>query len=122
MTTETGQTSDTALIKQIAETLQEGNITLIQKVIEVIGPERTQEFLQKTLEIEAAGGMTTTDSSRRRTPGGVFFYTIRTSLPKEERKRIWPNPSKKRKRATTQDGTSTTVRSSTEPAMNKVSE
>jgi phosphorylated adapter RNA export protein len=96
MTQETDQDSNTALIKHIAETLQEGNITLIQKVIDVIGPERTQGFLQKALEIEAAGGMMTTDSSRRRTPGGVFFYTVRTSLPKEQRKRIWPQARKKK--------------------------
>jgi phosphorylated adapter RNA export protein len=113
---------DRALIKHVAETLQEGNVTLIQKIIEVIGPERTQEFLQKTLEIEAASGITTKDSSRRRSPGGVFFYIVRTSLPKEERKRIWPQARKKKSRAATQDDTSTTVGSSTEPPMNGVSE
>ena len=106
MTTETGQNSDEALIKHIAETLQERNHSLIKKIVHVIGPERAQEFLQKTLEIEAAGGMMTTDptrSSRRRSPGGVFFYTVRTSLPKEERKRIWPNPRKKKQGEPTPD-------------------
>ena len=110
MTTETAQPSEKALIKHIAETLQEGNIPLIKKVIDVIGPERTQEFLQKTLEMEAAGGLMTTDSSRRRTPGGVFFYTVRTSLPKEERKRIWPQARKKKQRAVIPDNQNTEVR------------
>ena len=105
MSNETVQIPDEALIKRIAETLQEGNITLIQKVIDVIGPERAQEFLQKTLELEAAGGLTTTDSSRRRTPGGVFFYIVRTSLPQEERKRIWPQARKKKHQESSNDST-----------------
>src|SRR5687768_8035874 len=105
MTTETAQTPDKALIKHIAETLQEGNIPLIKQVIDVIGPERAQELLQKTLEIEAAGGLMTTDSSRRRTAGGVFFYTVRASLPKEEKRRIWPQVRKKKQREGTEDTT-----------------
>ena len=117
MTHETVQNPNKALIKHIAETLQEGQITLFQKIIDGIGPERAQEFLQKTLEIEAAGGMMTTDSSRHRTPGGVFFYTIRTGLPVEERKRIWPQARKKKQRAATQDGASTTVGSSTKAGI-----
>jgi phosphorylated adapter RNA export protein len=96
MTHETVPNPDKALIKHIAETLQEGNVLLIKQVVEVIGPERTQEFLQKTLEIEAAGGLMTTDSKRRRTPGGVFFYTVRGGIPKEEQRRIWPHARKKR--------------------------
>ena len=105
MTAETAQPSEKALIKHIAETLQEGNIPLIKKVIDVIGPERTQEFLQKTLEMEAAGGLMTTDSSRRRTPGGVFFYTVRASVPKAEKRRIWPQVRKKKQREGTEDST-----------------
>ena len=105
MTTETVQNSEKELIKHIAERLQEGNIPLIKKVIDVIGPERTQEFLQKTLEIEAAGGLMTTDSSRRRTPGGVFFYTVRASVPKEEKRRIWPQVRRKKQRKGTEDTT-----------------
>ncbi len=114
MTTETVQNPDKALIKDIAETLQEGNITLIKQVVDVIGPERAQEFLQKTLEIEATGGLMTTDSSRRRTPGGVFFYTVRRSIPKEEQRRIWPQGKKKKQTERTQDSTSAQVGSSKE--------
>jgi phosphorylated adapter RNA export protein len=117
MTSEAAQPAEKALLKHIAETLQEGNILLIKKVIDVIGPERTQEFLQKSLEIEAAGGLMTTDSSRRRTAGGVFFYTVRGSLPREEKRRIWPQVRKKKQRKGTEDSTSATLGNSTEPGV-----
>jgi phosphorylated adapter RNA export protein len=94
MTTETIPNPDKALIKHIAETLQEGNMALIKQIVHVVGAERTQEFLQKTLELEAAGGLMLTDSSRRRTPGGVFFYTVRRGIPKAEQRRIWPQMKK----------------------------
>jgi hypothetical protein len=81
---------DAALIKQIADELNEPNLDLIGKVIAVIGSQRAQEFLQKTLAIEESGGMTVSDKSRRRSPGGVFFYTVRHTIPKAEAKQIWP--------------------------------
>jgi hypothetical protein len=99
MTNEPVQSPENELTKHIVETLQERNHSLIKKIVYVIGPERTQEFLQKTLEIEAAGGMMTTDpthSSRRRSPGGVFFYIVRGSIPKAEQRRIWPQTKKKK--------------------------
>jgi hypothetical protein len=78
-----------ALTKQIAETLSEPNIGLVRRVIRVIGPARAQAFLQTTLSIEADGGLMVPDESRRRTPGGVFFHTVRHSIPVRERKQIW---------------------------------
>ena len=95
MTTEPIQKPEDELTQHIADTLQERNHSLIEKIVYTIGVERTQEFLQKTLEIEAAGGQKTADGSRRRSPGGVFFYMVRTSLPQEERKQIWSNTRKK---------------------------
>jgi phosphorylated adapter RNA export protein len=95
MTNEPVQTPEEELTKHIADTLQERNHSLIKQIVHVVGAERTQEFLQKTLELEAAGGLMTTDSSRRRTPGGVFFYTVRRGIPKEEQRRIWPQMRKK---------------------------
>lgn len=85
---------DEALMKQIAETLNEPNIALLREVLAVIGPERAQEFFQKTLEIEAQGGLMLKNGSRRRTPGGVFFYTVRTTIPKSEERLIWPPANK----------------------------
>ena len=108
MTTETGQNPDEVLVKHIADTLHEGNTALIKQVVDVIGPERAQEFLQKTQEIEAAGGLMLTDSSRRRTPGGVFFYTVRGGISKAEQRRIWPQARKKQQQGGAQDRTSTT--------------
>jgi phosphorylated adapter RNA export protein len=114
MPNETVHNPDKALIKHIAETLQEVNLLLIKKVVDVIGPERAKEFLQKTLEVEAAGGLMLPDSSRRRTPGGVFFYTVRRNIPQEEQQRIWSHTKKKKQQEGTTDSTSAIRESSTE--------
>ena len=73
MTTEPIQKPEDKLTQHIADILKERNHSLIKKIVYTIGVERTQEFLQKTLEIEAAGGMLTSDptrSARRRSPRG----------------------------------------------------
>jgi phosphorylated adapter RNA export protein len=107
MTTEPIQKSEDELTQHIADTLQERNHGLIKKIVYTIGVERTQEFLQKTLEIEAAGGQKTADGSRHRSPGGIFFYLVRTGLPKEERKQIWSNTRKKKQAEASPDSPST---------------
>src|SRR4030095_10736921 len=91
---DTGQKKviDEALVHQITETLNEPNVDLIRKVIVVLGAERAQALFQKTLEIEAAGGLTVGDGSRRRTPGGVFFKTVKNGTTSAERWRIFPRP------------------------------
>ena len=53
------------LADHIAAALNEPNVVLVRKVIAVLGPARAQAFLQKTLEIEAQGGLTVNDRSRR---------------------------------------------------------
>jgi hypothetical protein len=92
--TDTTQTDTTheAVVQEIAATLNEPNIDLLRTVVSVIGAERAQEFLQRTLAIEAEGGLMLTSEARRRTPGGVFFYTVRKNIPTAERKQIWPKP------------------------------
>lgn len=86
-----------AAAKEIAATLNEPNVGLINKVIKVIGMQRTQEFYEKTLEIEQNGGMKVSQGDRRRTPGGVFFYLVRHGVEPEEKKSIFPRtPSKKK--------------------------
>src|SRR4029453_12911966 len=92
METEQSKEADKTLADQIAETLNEPNVVLVRKVIAVLGAERVQGFFQKTLEIEAAGGLTVQDSSRRRTPGGVFFKTVKDGTTSAERRRIFPPP------------------------------
>jgi hypothetical protein len=91
MTTETVENSDEALIKHIAETLKESNTALIKKVVYVISAARAQEFLQKTLEIEAQGGLLTDDQKRCRTPGGVFFKLVKDQTTPTERQAIFPH-------------------------------
>lgn len=76
--------------QEIANQLQEPNTELIKKIVRVLGIERVSEYLQKTLAIEAEGGMMTIDGERRRSPGGVFFYVIKSELSKDERKQIFP--------------------------------
>lgn len=92
MSTEQTATSNEAVVQQIAATLNEPNTDLLRTVVDVIGAERAQEFLQKTLAIEAEGGLMLASENRRRTPGGVFFYTVRKNIPTAERKQIWPKP------------------------------
>jgi hypothetical protein len=93
MNTNPDDGSTEALVTQIAEALNESNIELLRKVVEVLGPARTAEFFQKTLEIEAAGGLMIRNGSRRRTPGGVFFQTIKDNISGAERHRIFPRPA-----------------------------
>jgi len=76
--------------QEIANQLQEPNTELIKKIVSVLGIERVSEYLQKTLTIEAEGGMMTIDGERRRSPGGVFFYVVKSELSKDERKQIFP--------------------------------
>jgi hypothetical protein len=92
VSTEQSETTHEAVVQEIAATLNEPNIDLLRTVVEVIGVERAQEFFQRTLTIEAEGGLMLASEKRRRTPGGVFFYTVRKNIPTAERKRIWPKP------------------------------
>ncbi len=81
------------LSQQIAEVLGESNITLIRKIIVVIGPERTQAFLTQTQEKIAQGGLLRKDGQPR-TAGGAFFYLVRGSISKEERRQLWSYAAK----------------------------
>jgi hypothetical protein len=64
----------------IAEVLGEQDADprrLIRNVLSVFGRFTTWRLLQKTLDVEAHGGLLVTDGSRRRTPGGTFFALAR---------------------------------------------
>jgi len=83
------------LAQEVAEKLQEPKVDLLASVICHLGKEATQTILERTLQIEAEGGMPTMDGSRRRTPGGVFFYLAKGVLPSKVRFSIfpqWPPP------------------------------
>ncbi|HAJ35673.1 MAG TPA: hypothetical protein DCL15_08260, partial [Chloroflexi bacterium] len=64
---------DAARIRVMATELKEPNIWLMRSVAAVLGMEAVEAVYQRTLEIEAAGGMMTKEGDRRRTSGGVFF-------------------------------------------------
>jgi hypothetical protein len=85
--------TDTQLARQIAETLGEREaqpFAQIRRILQTIGPERTQAFVEQALDIEATGGMLLPDGSRKRTLGGIFFRIVRDQVSEEERKAIWP--------------------------------
>ncbi len=73
----------TTVAAQLGET-EQIPIHQIRRVIRTLGPERAQQFVQQTLEVEAQGGMMLPDGSRRRTPGGVFFYLVRRNISWKE--------------------------------------
>ncbi len=91
----------TSTAAQIAEQLGETDTTprrQIWRILHTIGPERTQAFVEQTLEIEANGGMILPDSSRKRTLGGVFFRLVRDQVSEDERRTIWPYPTWKERK------------------------
>ena len=48
-------------IRAIARALHEPKVGLLQKLADNVGIEKVEELYQRTLEIEAAGGMTTSE-------------------------------------------------------------
>ncbi len=76
-------------IRAIARALHEPKIGLLQKLADHVGIDRVEELYQRTLEIEAAGGMTTSNGKRRRTAGGVLFQLTRELMTSRERRQIF---------------------------------
>jgi hypothetical protein len=76
------------LAAQLGETEPDG-LAHLKRVYRVLGPERTQEVLDRTLQIERDGGLMLPDGSRRRTPGGVFFTLVRESVGHQEFYRVF---------------------------------
>jgi hypothetical protein len=96
--TETAQ----LICEQLAETEEEPR-RQIARIVKALGVDASLAFLQRTHEVEAAGGLPLSDGSRRRTAGGVFFYLVRHGTPAEVSKSIFP-PAYKRKRQLQQQG------------------
>ncbi len=76
-------------IRAIARALHEPKIGLLQKLADSIGVDKVEELYQRTLEIEAAGGMPTASGKRRRTAGGVLFQLTREFMTPRERRQIF---------------------------------
>jgi hypothetical protein len=76
-------------IRAIARALHEPKVGLLQKLADHVGIDKVEELYQRTLEIEAAGGMTTSNGKRRRTAGGVLFQLTRELMTSRERRQIF---------------------------------
>jgi hypothetical protein len=76
-------------IRAIGRALHEPKIGLLQKLADHVGIDKVEELYQRTLEIEAAGGMTTSNGKRRRTAGGVLFQLTRELMTSRERRQIF---------------------------------
>jgi len=70
--------------KQLAAKLSdEPNTELLQKAVCFAGERFCTKILDRTLEVEANGGMMTCNKERRRTPGGVFFSLLKREISPE---------------------------------------
>jgi len=76
-------------VRAMARALREPKIGLLQKLADHVGIDKIEELYQRTLEIEATGGMTTSNGKRRRTPGGVLFQLTRDFMTPRERRKIF---------------------------------
>ena len=83
---------DAARIKVMATELKEPNIWLIRSIAGMLGMEAVEALFQRTLEIEAAGGMMTKEGDRRRTTGGVFFLIARDQMTSRQRRKVFGLP------------------------------
>jgi hypothetical protein len=91
------------VVNHIATSLgenQQSPIHTITRIVDHLGKPFALEMLNRTLEVEAQGGMMTLDGSRRRTPGGVFFHLVNTRLREEGNKAALQDifPAKQRPR------------------------
>ncbi len=94
------QSNTEQMARDIARQLQETNPEAIEQIgliIQRLGVEKAQEFLQGALKTEAEGGLLVRDGSRRRTPGGTFFYLVRGKVSRKDRWAIWPHLAPKPK-------------------------
>lgn len=89
-----------AVARDIGRQLDETNpeaLEQIELIVQRLGVEKAQVFLQEALKIEAEGGLLVRDGSRRRTPGGVYFYLVRGKVSRKDRWAIWPHLAPKPK-------------------------
>lgn len=95
-----------ALVKQIAQTLgetEEGPVSTIERMVRILGEEKTVALLQESLQIQADGGMKTDDGKKQRTLGGVFFKLTKGKISSRERWLVFkagkPGAQKQQKKA-----------------------
>lgn len=83
---------DVGRIREMATELKEPNLWLMRSVAAMVGMESVESTYQRTLEIEAAGGMLTKQGDRRRTAGGVFFLLARDQMSARQRRKVFGLP------------------------------
>jgi hypothetical protein len=64
----------------------------IRKLGQILGIEGIQKLYERTLEVEAAGGMFLELEGRRRSPGGVFFVLSHDQLSDEQFLSVFQRP------------------------------
>ena len=77
-------TETKALAQRMAAILREDNVELLERVVEIAGPEKSAKILKKAAELFKAG-VKTYNKSRARTMGGCYFYVARQKLSRTER-------------------------------------
>ena len=80
---------------QLGETEADPRSAII-KIAHILGSQACLALLQKTQEMEAAGGMMTSNGKRRRTPGGVWFHLARGEMTPAQRRAVWPRLKQKK--------------------------
>ena len=83
---------DVGRIQEMATALKEPNLWLMRSVAAMVGMESVESTYQRTLEIEAAGGLLTKQGDRRRTAGGVFFLLARDQMSARQRRKVFGLP------------------------------
>lgn len=83
-TSEEDDESEAAVAADIVARLEETNVELVERVVQVLGVARSRKLLCMTEDVEATGGLLIRDKSRRRTPGGVFFFLVKANTTKKE--------------------------------------
>lgn len=80
----------TDVMAQLGETEEKAQ-EQIERIVELLGADRTYAILKKTLDIEKKGGIRTHNRKRRRSPGGVFFFLVRGRVSPKDHATIWPH-------------------------------
>jgi len=66
------------IARYIARNLNEPKIEFIERVVRYTSRQKALDLFNRTMDVEAAGGMKTIRGDTRRTPGGVFLQLLKT--------------------------------------------
>lgn len=71
-------------------------MSILGRVVDIIGKEKAIEFYEKTKRIEEDGGMMIMNGSRRRTPGGVYLFLVKNDrhIPRSDIREIFAQDQK----------------------------